>query len=135
MAQGSGLDKGQVTARLRRVIERAPATVAGAMYVEAEIEMTESKKLVPVQYGHLRASGHVRQPEVSGRTVTVVLGYGGPAGTGSNTEDVGYAIPVHEDLEAHHTVGQARYLSSVLDESVPFLVQRIARRLDLGSLL
>jgi hypothetical protein len=35
------------------------------------------------------------------------MGYGGVAGNG---EHVGYAIKVHEDMSARHTVGKAQYL-------------------------
>ena len=85
--------------------------VAGALHELAEETMTEAKRLTPVDEGVLRASGHVRPPVTEGETVTVTMGFGGPAGSGEGqTRDVGYAVYVHEDLNAHHTVGQAKFL-------------------------
>jgi hypothetical protein len=43
-----------------------------------------------------------------------------------------YAIYVHEDLEAIHPVGQAKFIESVLLESRPFMAARIAKRIDLN---
>lgn len=85
-----------------------------------EEEMTESKKRVPVDTGTLRASGTVSEEE-SGDKLQVALTYGGPASE--------YAATVHEDLEAFHPVGEAKYLESVLDESAPFLTQRVGEKI------
>lgn len=60
--------------------------------------------LVPVDLGTLRASGLVEPPIISGTKVRIVVAFGGPAAS--------YAYIVHEDLEAHHTVGQAKYLET-----------------------
>jgi hypothetical protein len=92
-----------------------------ALRQEAEIEMTESKKRCPVDVGMLRASGHVQPVEQHGGKTSVDLVYGGAA------ED--YAIVQHESLDFHHTVGQAKFLESVLMESLPFMGQRIANRM------
>jgi hypothetical protein len=53
--------------------------------------------------------------------VIVVLWYGGAAEA--------YAIVQHENLEFHHTTGEAKFLESVLNESRPFMAQRIAKRI------
>lgn len=92
-----------------------------ALRQEAEIEMTESKQRVPVDTGALRASGHVQPVRDEGGTLSVTLAYGGPS--------VDYAVTVHEDLEAFHRVGEAKYLENVLKESAPHMAERIARRL------
>ena len=113
--------------KLQRVRERLPQRVAAAVYQEASIEMTESKQRVPVDTGTLRASGRVSEPEVTADRVKVLLSFGGAA------EE--YALIVHEDLEAFHVVGQAKYLSSVLDESAPYLAERVAARVNLSELV
>lgn len=64
----------------------------------------ESQKLVPIDTGALKASANTRI-EGEGLDSSVVVSYG--------TE---YAIYVHENLEAHHPVGQAKYLSTPLTE-------------------
>lgn len=112
-----------------RIKELIPA-VEAALFIDAEQTITEAKKIVPVDEGILKASGHAQLPEIIDGVITVECGFGGPAGSGGpeQTKDVGYAVYVHEDLEAYHTVGQAKYLE------VPFYARhrnfgaRIARR-------
>ena len=103
---------------------------AGVMALRefAETEMTEAKRRTPVDNGILRDSGHVKTLD----DFTLQLGFGGPAGSGNldrvtNKKDVGYALVVHEDLEALHTVGQAKYLESTLLESIPYMAERVAK--------
>jgi hypothetical protein len=115
----------EMRAKLRQIAAKFPDRVGAAIYQEAQIEMTESKRRVPVDTGVLRASGRVSEPERSGRNISVMLSYGGAA------ED--YAIYVHENLEAFHRVGQAKYLESVLDESAPHMAARIAARVDFNK--
>ena len=118
-----GLDA--LVAKLRAIATATPTRAAAALYAEAGIEMTEAKRRTPVETGALRSTGVVADPEVTGARVTVLMGFGGPA--------VDYAVPVHENLEAHHPRGQAKFLESVLNESAPFLAQRIGTRLQIGS--
>jgi hypothetical protein len=40
---------------------------------------------------------------------------------------------VHEDLDAFHKVGQAKYLESVIMESRGFIGARVARRLNIAE--
>jgi hypothetical protein len=118
--------KNEVSKKMNRILSRLPSQIAKALYEEAQIEMTESKKRVPVDTGDLRASGRVTLPVYKGRTVSVQLLYGNSA--------VSYAIEVHENEEMFHDVGQAFYLSSVLEESAPHMMSRIRARIDLTSL-
>lgn len=124
--------------KMIRNLERAPRNLrkeieAGA-YQEANTEMTESKRLCPVDItenaphpGQLRASGRVLDPRWEGNTVVVDMAYGGGP--------VDYALYVHEDLEAHHPVGQAKYLEQPLMESSPHMAARIARRVDMNRVV
>jgi hypothetical protein len=101
---------------------------AAALYQEAEVEMTEAKRRTPVETGALRASGHVQPPVRTRRDVSVRLVFGGAA--------AGYAIYVHENMEALHNPGQAKFLESVVLESVPYLAARVAARVGkLGGTL
>lgn len=95
--------------------------LARALRAEAEIEMTEAKRRTPVKTGALRASGHVEGPIWERDDLYVRLVFGGPAAP--------YAVRVHEDLEAFHRVGQAKFLESTLMESVPYLARRVAERI------
>ena len=102
----SGLSDG-VSMNLRRLADRSPDAAGAALYVEAEIEMTEAKKRTPWRTGVLRGSGYVHPPQYRGREITVEMGFGGPAAP--------YAVYVHEDLDAwHKPPGQARFLASVI---------------------
>ena len=69
----------------------------------------------------LRDAERVEGPAFRGKTVSVQIAAGGA--------DVPYAIYVHEDLEAHHSVGQAKFIESVLNESAPHMAERLAARL------
>lgn len=51
---------------------------------------------------------------------------------GGEAED--YALIVHEDLEAHHATGQAKYLESVINESTPYMAERIGKRIQLNQI-
>jgi hypothetical protein len=129
---------------LAALSQQLKSDVGNALRAEAEIEMTEAKRRTPVQTGALRSSGHVEGPEegtmslatfgnaASGgqgefragpdrADISVRLVFGGPAAA--------YAVYVHENLEAIHPVGQAKFLESTLLESAPYLVARIAARM------
>jgi hypothetical protein len=85
------------------------------------------KERTPVEFNTLRSSGQVDLPKWNGSTLGITLGFGGAAES--------YAFWVHEDLEAFHSVGQAKFIESVLYESEPYFEQRIgnsfARRMGL----
>jgi len=111
----------EMRAKLNDFVLSFPDRVAEALYLEGLIEMTESKRRVPVDTGVLRASGRVEEPQRYRGRISVTLSYGGAAEN--------YAIIVHEDLDAHHSVGQAKYLESVLNESRSSMAARLAKRL------
>ncbi|MBR1684057.1 MAG: hypothetical protein IJ708_02885 [Clostridia bacterium] len=60
----------------------------------AELLLSESNVRVPVKTGALRDSGEAK---CEGRSAAVT--YSAP-----------YAVPVHENLLSHHTVGEAKFL-------------------------
>ena len=106
---------------LKRLADRSPDLLLGALVEEAELEMTEMKKRTPVDTGALRSSGHIANPRRNGsEEFAVDIAFGGPAAP--------YAPIVHEDLDAFHKVGQAKYVESVVLESIPHMPGRIARR-------
>ena len=110
----------EMAATLRQIAAKYPNVVARALYREAQIEMTESKRRVPVDTGRLRASGFVDEPVIRGTNISVMLAYG-----------TDYAVAVHENLSAYHKIGQAKYLESVLKESSPHMKARVAARINL----
>ncbi len=105
-----------------RIIAKATTDeLQDALVAEAEIELAEAKRRTPVKYGPLRASGHVVPPKTDNRSINVKVAFGGPSAP--------YAIYVHENMEAFHKTGQAKFLESVLLESAPHMAARIAARL------
>lgn len=91
----TGMEK--LEAMLRLFGTKAQDPLGQALYMEAEKIMTESVKIVPVDWGTLKGSRFVRQPVREGRTVVVVLGYGGAAAP--------YAWAVHENPRSGRTGG------------------------------
>jgi hypothetical protein len=98
-----------------------PDAVAAALYQEMLIEHAEIQRRTPVDTGALRASEHVETPKIAQNTISCSVVAGGPSAP--------YAVIVHEDLEAFHRVGQAKFIESVLTESGPYMMDRIGRRL------
>ena len=100
-----------------------------AAYREMQGVIQDSVPLVPVDTGSLRASNYVAEPEIKGNTVHVEAGYGGVA-TKINPKTLEpttvYALQVHENLEAHHPTGQAKFLSTPFEEHYGGMTQRIA---------
>jgi hypothetical protein len=90
-----GLDR--LLAQYQRGMRAAPH-LAQAVFAEATVVLNESKKLVPVDTGALRASGMVEAPKISAAETSVTVSYGGAA--------AGYALYVHEDPNAAHAPGK-----------------------------
>jgi len=107
--------------KLKKYTSRTLEEVAVHLNREAEGIMSQSKELVPVDTGTLRSSGHVKDAVIKGRKVQVQLGYGGAGAE--------YAKIVHEDLNAFHTVGMAKYLSIPYRKAVKGVAKRISVRL------
>lgn len=117
----------QMQAKIRAAARKFPLEAGRALYVETEIEATECKRRTPVDTGALVNSEHVEGPEISAGQVSTKIVAGGPAAP--------YALIVHEDLDALHKVGQAKFIESTLNESAPSLAARVARRIDLNRIV
>jgi anthranilate phosphoribosyltransferase len=118
--------------RLANIKKKFPEEVGRALYQETEVEATEAKKRTPVKRGNLRASIFVLGPSYEGRSIS-------NAGTIATFVVAGgvsapYAVYVHENLEAFHKVGQAKFIESVINESRNYIATRIAKRLELAAL-
>ena len=107
----------KLTDRLRTMAQRAPAAFRDAWNEEMGIEVEEMKRRCPVDTGALQESIHL---EGHGADIRVVAGGGG----------IGYAVVVHEDLEAHHPRGEAKFIERPLTESAPHLANRVATRMQ-----
>lgn len=93
---------------------------------ELEIEKREMQRRCPYKTGRMAKTHKVSDPEFTARTVKVSITAGGP--------EAPYTVYVHENLEAHHPHGEAKWMERVIMESKPYLVDRIGRRIDLSEL-
>jgi hypothetical protein len=109
--------------KFERLKEKLPDEVGRALYEETQIEEKEVVRRTPKETGDLRSTVHIVGPIREGRTVYCLILAGGP--------DAPYAFIVHEDLDAHHDVGQAKYIESVLMESRSFMGVRVMNRIEL----
>lgn len=116
-------------AKLDKLVAFSPDEFARALYQEAVIEEKECKRRTPVDTGALRASVQAVGPERDGTTIRAWIS----AGTEGPAAD--YALIVHEDLEAFHKVGEAKFIERPLMESAPYMADRIAKRIDLNKAL
>lgn len=125
------MNASKVTATLRKIADKFPDRVGAAIYQEAQIEVTEMKRRCPVDTtahaphpGNLRASIHAEEPVRKGRRISVTVATGVQAP---------YAIYVHEDLDAIHPIGEAKFMESVIKESAPSMLDRIGKRVQLNE--
>jgi len=121
----------QMVANIKLVAREFPKRTASALYLEAQIEVTEMKKRTPVDTtpnaphpGNLRNSLHAEHPEISDRMISVTIASGMQAM---------YAIFVHENPDAYHPIGEWKFMESVLNESRSTMAARLASRLDLNK--
>lgn len=114
----------EVTRNLRQAAKNMPDLLEAAAFLEFQVEQKEVERRTPVDTGNLQDSFEV-VTEWVGRSLFVHI-----------ITDVEYAPIVHEDMDAFHPVGQAKFLESVLDESAPYMARRIAERMsDLQGIL
>jgi hypothetical protein len=119
------LDVGQVLGSMKKLDHTIPLVAAAALYQEALVEQKESMKRTPVDTGALRDSHQTSLPRRKGQNLEVTIKVGGPA--------AGYAVIVHEDMEAKHEVGEAKFLERTIQESAPHMLARIAKRMQLNQ--
>jgi hypothetical protein len=113
----------QTKLRLARTVY--PDRVGKALYDEMGIEEKEVVKRTPKKTGKLRSTIHRIGPSQEGQTTSVLIVAGGP--------EAPHAPIVHEDLEAIHPIGQAKFLESVILESRGFIAARVARRIRISD--
>ena len=107
--------------------------LSAAIYGVEQYFIGKSLPLVPVDTGALRGSAYAAEPRVEGDHVIGEFGYGGVA-TKVNPKTLEpsstYAVYVHENLEAHHKVGQAKYLSTPVEAEEAQIGKMIADRMN-----
>ncbi|HXG71552.1 MAG TPA: HK97 gp10 family phage protein [Gemmatimonadaceae bacterium] len=97
---------------LARLLEERAAAARAALWSEATAILAEAQRRVPVDTGDLRDSGAIEEDPATGALRVVFT--------------AGHSLIVHEDLEANHPDGQAKYLESVMVEAESGLAARMA---------
>lgn len=118
----------EITNNLRAYSERFPDKAADALYdvMSNDVE-PEVYDETPVKSGNLRDTIHTADPEVNGKRISCQILAGGP--------DAPYALIVHEDLDAFHAVGDAKYIERPLNRASKDMAQRLADRLQVTEIL
>ncbi len=96
----------EMARKIAAIGKKYPDRILTVLTKTAELIMTISKGLVPVDFGILRTSGHVVSAVKKGKGFVVEMVYGGAASD--------YALVQHEDLSLSHTVGGPKYLEAPL---------------------
>jgi hypothetical protein len=83
----------------------------------------------PLATGELRARSFNEGPLQDGDKHTQVVGY--EKFSGNWDQDNAYAVSVHENLEAHHSVGEAKFLEHAVQETESYLLKYLAKEMKL----
>ncbi len=115
-----GLD--HVMGNIHRVALGLTAETARAMNEEGNAIKTASIKRTPVDVGTLQGT-HEVDTKILRDDVVTTISVGGPAAS--------YAVHVHENLRARHSVGEAKFLEKSLNERKPIMA-KVAALIDLN---
>lgn len=113
----------EMKVKMKNLSERERKAVVNGVREFEKVEMKEMQRRVPVDTGELRDSGFFTEPRWEGNRVVANMGF-----------KADHALVVHEDLEAFHPHGEAKYMESVLNESGPHFGERVGEyvRKELG---
>lgn len=114
-----GADK--VLANMILLGGKLEAQATKALTDEANTILNAAMDQTPVETGTLRRSGTVEDPKVSAKGITVEIGF-----------HTAYAAAVHENLNAAHKIGKAKFLEDPVNRAAPGLAGRLAARMRLG---
>ena len=102
----------EFTNKLNKSVSQIFNTVQSALLDCGNDLQQKAQDLTPVDTGALRASAFTEAE--NGRNPSVIVGF-----------EEEYAIFVHENLEAHHDVGQAKFLEQPLKENIDKYVKNV----------
>lgn len=112
----------EVEANINRLIKNNWKDAKRGLLHEANIILDKSIKQTPIEFGVLRGSGTVEETKEDKDEYEVTIGF--------NTE---YAAAVHENLNAYHSKGKAKYLEDPLMARVDDIPKNIAKRIKRGT--
>lgn len=107
-----------------------PGTVHDTCLEWSNKVLAQAKELVPIDTSALQESGHVEDWSVGGvanwKSINMFIAFGGL----TSIQFVDYAVFVHEDLQAHHPHGQAKFLEQPWESGIPELWQRLGNAME-----
>lgn len=113
---------------LKRNLERLARGVLpeGGRALASEAKPIEkvSRSRTPVESGDLRDTHRISEPKISAGVASVAIGVGDASTTP-------YALVVHENMEATHATGQAKFLQSATFDAKPSLLSKLAKQFSL----
>lgn len=110
-----------VIANLNKEIRALDNRNRAGLAEAALIVKRESMIRTPVDTGNLKGSAFTEVISTAGRGTGAVIGY-------ADSEIGGYALHVHENMDARHIVGQARFLATALVVKAHEVFEAIKRR-------
>ena len=112
-------DFNQLKGDLERLKTQYSEATASALFLELSVIMRESHDECPVEFGRLRSTGVVSDPEMLPGLIKCKMGY--------STE---YAIFVHEILENYHAPPtKAKFLEDPVNRNIDKVPQAINKRI------
>lgn len=118
----------QVNQRLQDFADRFPDVASQALYDQMhEVVEPEVYDATPERTGALRNSIRTQSSQQRGRIIKCSIVAGG--------DDAPYALYVHEDLDAFHEVGDAKFIERPLNRAASSFLPQLAARLTVGKVL
>lgn len=127
MKAGGLRGKREMEETVKKISRVTPKRIGAALKRVLNVEKREVVARTPKDSGKLASTVRVTDPFTDGDRI------GCEMLAGDETTD--YALIVHEDLEAYHDTGQAKFMESVLNEVGPHMNQRVARELRIEDFL
>lgn len=115
-----------VSARLSTLTRGIPEVSKEALSEEADLTIVQALPRTPLETGALRGSFRKSEAQVERNTVSVTVEVGG--------DEAPYAIFVHENLDAYHPIGQAKFLEQTVRERGRTFPGRMAERINLSRI-
>ncbi len=113
----------EVRRNLERLMKGILPEAGRALATEAKPIEQESRGRTPVESGAARDSHRISEPEIRGGAVSVAI----VAGDASTP----YIVFLHENMEASHVTGQAKFLQSSAFDAKSGLPAKLGKQINL----
>ena len=127
----------ELVENIQHIVSKIPEGMREAVKSGLEGIFGKSQRMVPVEYGDLKATGRIHVEgqdsvfDVGDRYEQGAITYGNPFVHHSERGGpIDYAVPVHEDTGAVHQVGQAFYLKLAIIEQYWETLDRMGKEIE-----